>query len=568
MRWITFDTSADGIFSRELRLEDSEFLRSHIDTFKCMWHEQTRIYWVRMIISLREYVKKHIFTSESLEGLGAPRQIFEMLVEYSYINICSSFTQETFGRAKEFLMAIIHVAANQNMSGSIGARPLSNDPFYNKFTRDSYRTVFGQPANVLRMKLQVYATAPLYSRFAAGVVAVLKQWIKATDCTLKHYYLNFTSNPYWSIPDDFCPQKPFFNYVEEYCFGWQNPDYDEVGEVMRKAPDRAAEFAEVVALLPSELMDIEEYMSDDCSEYSSCSDGEHGIKNWSSIMFAVSDHIMENCSFHISRQCSTCRAHGTFSDDSEPDDSDLDDVGDKNYMFWNRREVIAILQAAEKMFRERMLDKVLKAQIGEACTCEAQADGSTSDAPAPRKKKKSKKKPSVTLSTNVTSTGKRPQPTLMKNGADPLPPRSRAEVINLDEEDKASKLTAALEGLMLKIEGSGEATSTAQQPEKPQETPKPPQKASSSKAKSEPEQMPAPAKKVQVADKKSSTKAAPAAPKTAQRKCAKCGKNEDVKLKKCALCVQQKMDPVYYCSRECQTEDWDEHQTVHMEDLN
>ncbi|KAL3229484.1 hypothetical protein MRX96_023577, partial [Rhipicephalus microplus] len=252
----------------------------------------------------------------------------------------------------------------------------------------------------------------------------------------------------------------------------------------------------------------------------------------------------------------------------EPDDSDLDDVGDKNYMFWNRREVIAILQAAEKMFRERMLDEVLKAQIGEACTCEAQADGSTSDAPAPRKKKKSKKKLSVTLSTNVTSTGKLPQPTLMKNGADPLPPRSRVEVINLDEEDKASKLTAALEGLMLKIEGSGEATSTAQQPEKPQETPKSPQKASSSKAKSKPEQMPAPAKEVQVADKKSSAKAAPAALKTAQRKCAKCGKSEDVKLKKCALCVQQKMDPVYYCSRECQTEDWDEHQTVHMEDLN
>lgn len=135
MRWIKFDTSADGIFSRELCPEDSEYLHSHIDTFKCMWHEQTRNYWVRMIISLREYVKKHIFTYESLERLGAPLEIFEMLIEYTYINICSNFTQDTFGRAKEFLVAIIHVAANKDMRCNIGSRPLSNDPFYNKFTR-------------------------------------------------------------------------------------------------------------------------------------------------------------------------------------------------------------------------------------------------------------------------------------------------------------------------------------------------------------------------------------------------------------------------------------------------
>lgn len=572
MRWIKFDTSADGIFSRELCPEDSEYLHSHIDTFKCMWHEQTRNYWVRMIISLREYVKKHIFTYESLERLGAPLEIFEMLIEYTYINICSNFTQDTFGRAKEFLVAIIHVAANKDMRCNIGSRPLSNDPFYNKFTRDHYRTVFGQPTNPVRMQLQVYASAPLYSRFAAGVIAVLKQWIQASDCSLKDYYLKFNSNPYWSYPDDFCPRKTFFKYVEQNCYGWESPDPEEVREVMIKAPDRAAEFVDVVPLLPSELMNYDDDdMSDSCSEHSSYSDGQHGIKNWSDIMFAVSDHLMCNCPFHVAQLCSTCMANVTENSDGEPDfdkkdsevddDSDIDNAADEDYNFWHQPEVLAILHAAEKKFRERMLDEVVEAHTG---------DSASDAAASPRKNKKSRKTPCVTLSINITPTGKRPQPAFMKNGAVPPPPKSRAEVINFDDdEDKASKLAAALERLMLKIEGSGGATPAPQQPEKPQEAPKPPQKASTSQAKSQTQQKPAPPKKVQAADKKSSTNGATAAvPKTAQRKCAKCGKSEGVKLKKCSLCVQQKMDPVYYCSRECQTEDWDEHQTVHIDDID
>uniref|UniRef100_A0A224YU69 MYND finger domain-containing protein n=1 Tax=Rhipicephalus zambeziensis TaxID=60191 RepID=A0A224YU69_9ACAR len=582
MRWIKFDTSADGIFSRELCPEDSEYLHTHIDTFKCMWHEQHRNYWVRMVISLREYVKKHIFTYESLERLGAPLEIFEMLIEYTYINICSNFTQDTFGRAKEFLLAIIHVAANKDMRCNIGSRPLSNDPFYNKFTRDHYRTVFGQPANAVRMQLQVCASAPLYSRFAAGVIAVLKQWIRATDCTLKDYYLKFHSNPYWSYPDDFCPRRMFFKYVEQNCYGWESPDPEEVREVMIKAPDRATEFVDVVPLLPSDLMNYDDDdMSDSCSEHSSYSDGQHGIKNWSDIMFAVSDHLMCNCPFHVAQLCSTCMAHVTENSDGEPefeknseDDDESDNAADEDYNFWHTPEVLAILHAAEKKFRERMLDEAVKAHTGEAHPGDSTADAAASGdaAASSRKNKKSKKTPSVTLSINITSTGKRPQPAFMKNGADPPPPKSRAEVINLDDdEDKASKLAAALERLMLKIEGSGGGMPTPQQPEKPQETPKPPPpKASTSQAKSQPQQKPAPPKKVQVADKTPSTNGAVAAsaPKTAQRKCAKCGKSEGVKLKKCSLCVQQKMDPVYYCSRECQTEDWDEHQTVHVEDID
>lgn len=566
MRWIKFDTSVGGMFSREVCPEDSEYLLSHIDTFKCMWHEQTRNYWVRMVISLREYVKKHIFTYESLERLGAPVEIFEMLIEYAYINICTNFTQDSFGKAKDFLMAIISVTASKDMKGQIGTRPLSNDPFYNKFTRDSYRTVFGQPTSTIKMQLQVYISAPLYGRFAAGVVAILKQWVHTTDCSLKDFYQKFHSNSYWPYPDDFCPRKIFFKFLEESCHGWESPDCEEVEQVMIQAPDRKTEFVDVVAILPSDLMDFSGADLDDSgSEHSDDSDGDYGIKNWHDIMFAVSDHLIFSCPFHVEQLCATCMlgdVSNNSGDESDSisvrgdyEDSDSEDAASEDYNFWHQPKVLSLLHAAERKYRERMLNDALETHTGE----------SAANAPASsRKNRKTRKTPHVTLSINVTQATQRPQPVFMKNGAVP-PPKSKLqpEIINFEDDDeKASKIAAALERLKLKIESNG-TPPAPQQSEKPQEV-----ATSQERAKSRPPQKAAPPKEVQAAGKKLSANGAAAVSKTTQRKCANCSKSEGVKLKKCSLCVQQKMDPVYYCSRECQMEDWEEHQTIHTDDID
>ncbi|XP_075525376.1 uncharacterized protein LOC142557423 [Dermacentor variabilis] len=565
MRWIKFDTTVGGMFGREVCPEDSEYLLSHIDTFKCMWHEQTRNYWVRMVISLREYVKKHIFTYESLERLGAPVEIFEMLIEYAYINICTNFTQDSFGKAKDFLMAIINVTANKDMKNQIGTRPLSNDPFFNKFTRDSYRTVFGQPTSAIKMQLQVYISAPLYGRFAAGVVAILKQWVQAADCSLRDFYQKFHSNSYWPYPDDFCPQKIFFKFLEERCHGWESPDFEEVEQVMIQAPDRKTEFVDVVAILPSELMDYSGANVDDSgSEHSGDSDGEYGIKNWHDIMFAVSDHLIYHCPFHVEQLCATCMADVSDNSGDESDsvsvedsceDSDSDNAASEDYNFWHQPKVLSALHAAEQKYRERMLDKAL----------EAHTDDSAANAPASsRKNRKSRKNSRVTLSINVLQLpSQRPQPVFFKAGAVPPKSKSQPEIINFEDDDeKASKISAALERLKLKIDTNG-TPPAQQQPEKPRES------ASQERAKShQPPQKAAPPKEAQAVDKKPLANGAVAASKMTQRKCANCSKSEGIKLKKCSLCVQQKMDPVYYCSRECQMEDWEEHQTVHTDDID
>lgn len=593
MRWIKFDASANGIFSREVCPEDSDYLHNHIDTFKCMWHEQTRNYWVRMVASLREYVKKHIFTEECLERLGAPVEIFELVIDCAYVNICSSFTQESFGKAKEFLLATISVTASREVIANIGARPLSNDPFYNKFTRDFFRTVFGPPSSTIKSQLQVNLTAPLYGRFAAGVVAVLKQWVQTPDCSLKRYVVDFHQKPYWSYPSDFCPQKTLFKYLDDNCGGWETPDWDEVQQVMLKAPDRETEFIDTVDYLTKALAEHEGdlfHLGDYRDNYDS-EEGvsRHGIKNWTDIMFGVCEQLELTAPYHFEELCLDCLAasdyewsdtsddlyslSGLSGDDSDPDEAHCDDA------FWREPWVVAQLHEAEKKYKETNGSKGLGIHINinigggltgvgantprkarrkpqkmpphaaaAATNASVVTNGTTANASKQKATNGTTANAGKQKATNGTTTSATKPKAMNKTGAAGKPNTAKQQpsskkpgarpTINLeDSAEKSAEVAAALERLKLNIG-----------------TPPAPQQLS--------------AKAVKVENKPSTNGSAAAAPKVPGRKCAKCGKSEGCKLKKCSLCVQNKMEPAYYCSRECQMDDWEDHQALHTDDLD
>lgn len=583
MRWIKFDASANGIFSREVCPEDSDYLHNHIDTFKCMWHEQTRSYWVRMVASLREYVKKHIFTEECLERLGAPAEIFELVIDCAYVNICSSFTQESFGKAKEFLLATINVTASREVIGNIGARPISNDPFYNKFTRDFFRTVFGPPASTIKSQLQVNLTAPLYGRFAAGVVAVLKQWVQTPDCSLKQYVVDFHKKPYWSYPSDFCPQKTLFKFLDDNCGGWDTPDWDEVQQVMLKAPDRETEFADTVDYLTKVLPEHGGlfHLGDYRDNYDSDEGvSRHGIKNWSDIMFGVCEQLELTAPYHFEELCIDCLAASDYewsdsSDDDDlysqsgDDDSDLDEA-DCDYAFWRQPWVVSTLHEAEKKFKETNANKGLGIHININIGGGLTGDGANPPRKARRKPLKmppraaaavanasvgtngttaNAGKPKATngTTTNATKPKAKPnqaagKPNTAKQQPTSKKPGARLTTINLeDSAEKSAEVAAALERLKLNI-------GTPPAPQQPTAGQKPSAKAAK-------------------VENKPLTNGS-VAPKAPGRKCAKCGKSDGCKLKKCSLCVQNKMEPAFYCSRECQMDDWDDHQALHTDDLD
>lgn len=579
MRWIKFDVSANGIFSREVCPEDSDYLHTHMDTFKCMWREQTRNYWVRMVVSLREYVRKHIFTEECLERLGAPMEIFELVIDCAYVNICSSFTQESFGKAKEFLLASINVTANRDMIANIGVRPISNDPFFNKCTRDFYRTVFGPPSSTVKTQLQANLTAPLYARFAAGVVAVLKQWVQTPDCSLKHFVVKFHEEPYWSYPSDFCPQKTVFKFLDDNCSGWDTPEYDEVQEVMLKAPDRETEFIDTVDYLTKALPEHggDFHLGDYRDGYGS-EEGvsAHGVKFWTDILFGVCEQLDLTAPDHFEELCFDCLAASDYdwsdwSDDFSSlsgDESDPDDPKDVHLdsAFWYQPRVVSLLNAAEKKYRETMTSKGvgihININIGSSLLTGMGAypprkarkqprkmppqagvvtNGTTANA-GKAKTTNGTTNATTPKATNKTSAASRPnngkqQPASTKAGS------ARPTMINLeDSAEKSAEVAATLERLKLNI-------GTPPVPQQPTTAQKP--------------------KAAKVENKSSANgSSAAAAPKLQGRKCAKCGKNDGVKLKKCSLCVQKKMEPAYYCSRECQMDDWENHQGVHTDDLD
>lgn len=583
MRWIKFDASASGIFSREVCPEDSDYLHSHMDTFKCMWHEQTRNYWVRMVVSLREYVRNHVFTEECLERLGAPMEIFELVIDCAYVNISASFAQDTFGKAKEFLLASINVTANRDMIANIGVRPISNDPFFNKCTRDFYRTVFGPPTSTVKTQLQANLTAPLYARFAAAVVAVLKQWVQTPDCSLKHFAVNFHDQPYWSYPSDFCPQKTVFKFLDDHCPGWDTPEWEEVQEVMLKAPDRETEFADTVDYLTKALPEhgLEFHLGDYRDGYDSEENvSAHGVKFWTDILFGVCEQLDLTAPYHIEELCIDCLAasdydwsdcSGDFSDD-ELDSDDPDGVY-SDYSFWYQPRVLALLNEAEKKYKESMASKNVGIHININLGNWLAGLGANPPRKARRQPRKMPPRAAAAANgsviTNETTgnTGKAKASNAAPNAAKPKATNkpkaaskpnngkqqsastkvgaTRPTMINLeDSAEKSAEVAAALERLKLNI-GTPAASQQPTAGQKP--------------------------KAAKAAGNKSSANgsSAAAAPKVQQgRKCAKCGKSDGVKLKKCSLCVQKKMEPAYYCSRECQMEDWENHQVVHTDDLN
>lgn len=584
MRWIKFDASANGIFSREVCPEDSDYLHSHMDTFKCMWHEQTRNYWVRMVVSLREYVRKNIFTEECLERLGAPMELFELVIDCAYVNICSSFTQESFGKAKEFLLASINVTANRDMIANVGMRPISNDPFFNKCTRDFYRTVFGPPTSTVKTQLQANLTAPLYARFAAGVVAVLKEWVQTPDCSLKHFVTKFHKEPYWSYPSDFCPQKTVFKFLDDNCGGWDTPEYPEVQEVMLKAPDRATEFADTVDYLTKALAEhggdfhLGDYRDGEDSDEGVAA---HGVKFWTDILFGVCEQLDLTAPYHLEEFCIDCLAASDYewsdcSDDSfalsGDDEFDPDDPEHvhSDHAFWCQPRVVALLNAAEKKYKESMASKNfgihININIGGGLTglganpprkarrqprkmppqAGVVTNGTTANASKAKPAKETTANTGKAKATNGTPNAAKPKVT-SKSGAASKPNSAKAgaarPTINLeDSTEKSAEVAAALERLKLNI-GTPPAPQQPPAGQKPQ------------------------AAKV---DNKSSANgsSAAAAPKVQGRKCANCGKSDGVKLKKCSLCVQKKMEPAFYCSRECQMEDWENHEVVHADDLD
>ncbi|XP_064483660.1 uncharacterized protein LOC135396547 isoform X4 [Ornithodoros turicata] len=252
MRWVSYDHSMHGVFAREVLPEDKEFLLTHKDTFKRMWHEQTPMYWMRLVVTLRSFINTNIYEEGFWEKLALSRTVFTALLDSCYATICEKFVLGTFGSANNFMSSIMLVVANIGMMYHIGSKSIeedstAHDPFYCSCTRDSYRELFGSPSPAKRAQVKAYVLIPAFSRFAAAVVMILRQWIRARDMQLRDFYQAYRQNPYWPPPVNWCPNDSFADFLSGY--EWLSPAEDELSAVLMNDPDRQKSLQDLSELL-------------------------------------------------------------------------------------------------------------------------------------------------------------------------------------------------------------------------------------------------------------------------------------------------------------------------------
>lgn len=365
MRWIKFDSSVNGVFSRDVCQEDGEYLGSHFDTFKCMWQEQTRAYWIRLVISLREYIYSHVYSYAFLQKFPTGQDVVKGVVDNTMMDICDKFVFGGYGVAKELIVSIMFVMANKDHMAQIGSRSIANDPFYNRSTKNAFRTVFGTPASVDKIQFHAHLTVNLFSRFASAVVSILRCWVNEPDCTLLNFYTLYLRDPYWRLQVDWCPQDPLYKYLDSKFFFWSAPDFDELKVVIEKAPDRASGFREVASLVPS----YEDYADfGDSDEYDN-------------LLFAISDQLAEaDDDIHDGEACPMCEMKQTFMDTANQLRREILHRKAEEE-FWLQRKMVALLIAAEEKFKLIAREKGLEHKLL-----------NVPPPPTPKKKKNKKKK--------------------------------------------------------------------------------------------------------------------------------------------------------------------------------
>lgn len=367
MRWIKFDSSANGVFSRDVCPEDGEYLSSHLDTFKCMWHEQTRFYWVRLLISLREYVYSHVYNYAALQKFPVDKDVVKGVVDGAIMDLCDKFVLGGYGVAKELILSVMFVMANKDYMAHIGSRSIANDPFYNQSTKNAFRTVFGTPLSVDKVQFQAHLTVNLFSRFASAVVSILRCWVNEPDCTLLNFYTLYLRDPYWRCPVDWCPQDPVYKYLDEKLLFWNAPDLDELKAVIEKAPDQASRFREVASLVP--------YYED----YADSEDSDND--EYDNLLFSISDQLAEaDDDIHDDEACPMCQMKESLR---ETVDQLTEEILHRKAEeeFWLQRKAVALLTAAEEKFKVIAREKGLKYELP-----------NVPPPPNPKKKNKRKKK--------------------------------------------------------------------------------------------------------------------------------------------------------------------------------
>lgn len=186
MRIIKLYLEDHELFVKDVDPDDLSFYQSHIAAFKRMWKDQGSTFWLRFLITFREYVKNFTFEYQKLldKKLDLPicAHILSRCLDDAFIHIHKEFIEGDYSSAKSLLSDIFILAKNRHLITELESPSFVYDPFYSKTTRDSFRKLFGEPpVNKKAPLLKVWITCPVYLKFGGATCTVLRRWLQETD---------------------------------------------------------------------------------------------------------------------------------------------------------------------------------------------------------------------------------------------------------------------------------------------------------------------------------------------------------------------------------------------------
>ncbi|XP_063230693.1 uncharacterized protein LOC134535491 [Bacillus rossius redtenbacheri] len=194
MKVLRISDGDEALFGSEFLPDHFKFYLQHGDAFQCMWKEQGPGFWVRFVISLRNFMmlhKKFVINVNENEILKS--KIIKGC-EDAYCKIIDDFTAKSCSALKTFLANVATVAENKHNLVKISHKYLVHDPFYSKLSRVAFRELFGDPTSketfiTMCDKMMVYLHA------AGSVCVLLKRWTVAKEET------SHVKNISWKPPD-------------------------------------------------------------------------------------------------------------------------------------------------------------------------------------------------------------------------------------------------------------------------------------------------------------------------------------------------------------------------------
>lgn len=176
MRLIYFTKDDFELFHADITPLDYEFFRSHFGAFKRMLSEQSRTFLKIFLDTFEKFVWQH----GVMKDFALKADEIDVCVAEIMHYIRCQFVDGKASKARALVVNCVVATQHRHNVSMLDKAPYSQNPFYMKESRETFRELFGLPDNK-RAYLKVVCGLPVYVKFAGAVAQLLRRWLVAAE---------------------------------------------------------------------------------------------------------------------------------------------------------------------------------------------------------------------------------------------------------------------------------------------------------------------------------------------------------------------------------------------------